>query len=66
MIVPFRIGMIVVSRLYRAFLFGVAEFEPMLMSASLAIVALFTFAAALLPALRAARLEPGLVLRLGE
>ncbi|PYV13137.1 MAG: hypothetical protein DMG07_15375 [Acidobacteria bacterium] len=56
---------VLVARVYRAFLYGMAEFEPLLMSAALAIVALFALAAALLPAWRAARLEPGSVLRLG-
>jgi predicted permease len=56
----------VVARVYRALLYGIAEFEPLLMSASLAIVVVFALAAALLPAWRAAHLEPGSVLRLGE
>jgi putative ABC transport system permease protein len=54
----------VVARVYRAFLYGIAEFDPLLMSAALAIVVLSALAAALLPAWRAARLEPGAVLRL--
>ena len=55
----------VVARVYRAFLYGIAELDPLLMSAALAIVVMFALAAALLPAWRAARLEPGSVLRLG-
>lgn len=55
---------VIVTRVYRAFLFGMTEFEPLLMSAALAIVILFALAAALLPAWRAARLEPASVLRL--
>jgi putative ABC transport system permease protein len=62
-----RAGLVVtiaVARLYRVFPYGIAEFEPLLMSASLAIVLLFALAAALLPAWRASRLDPGSVLRL--
>ena len=55
---------VVVARVYRAFLYGIADFDPLLMSAALAIVVLFALAAALQPAWRAARLEPGSVLRL--
>ena len=55
-----------VVRIYRAFLFGVTDFEPSLMSAALAIVILFAVAAALLPAWRASRLDPVSVLRDGE
>ncbi len=57
---------LVVARVYRAFLFGVKDFEPFLMSAALAIVILPAIAAALLPAWRATRLDPGSVLRGGE
>jgi ABC-type antimicrobial peptide transport system permease subunit len=56
---------LVVARVFNAFLYGIADFEPLLLSAALAIVLLFALAAALLPAYRAARLEPGSVLRLG-
>jgi predicted permease len=54
-----------VARVYRAFLYGMAESEPLLMSLALAIVILSALAAALLPAWRAARLDPGSVLRHG-
>jgi predicted permease len=54
---------VVIARVYGAFLYGTAEFEPILISAAAAIVALFALLAALLPAWRAAGLDPGSVLR---
>ncbi len=57
---------LVVARVYRSFLFGVTDFEPSLISAALAIVILFALAAALVPAWRASRLDPGSVLRGGQ
>ena len=54
----------VVARVYHAFLYGMADFEPLLLSAAVAIVLLFAIIAAFVPAWRAARLEPGVVLRL--
>jgi predicted permease len=63
------VGLVVslmVVRVYRSFLFGVTDFEPTLSSAALVLVILFAVAAALLPAWRASRLDPGSVLRDGE
>lgn len=54
-----------VSRAYSAYLYGEVVFEPWLMAGSFGVVALFALAAAILPAWRAARTEPAIVLRLG-
>jgi len=56
---------VVVARVYRTFLYGIADCDPILMSAAFAIVVLSALAAALLPAWRAARLGPASALRLG-
>jgi len=57
---------LVISRFYRALLFGVSDFEPALMTAALVIVILFALAAAVLPAWRASRLDSRSALRGGE
>jgi ABC-type antimicrobial peptide transport system permease subunit len=47
-----------VARVYHAFLYGTARFEPLLLSAALSIVLLFALGGAFVPAWRAARLQP--------
>jgi len=59
------VATVVLARLYRTFLYGMTEFEPWLLSAAPAIVALFALAAALVPAWRATRLDSTLAFRLG-
>lgn len=49
---------------YRAYLFGIAGMESWLIAGSVALIALLAMAAALLPAWRAARIDPNSVLRL--
>jgi putative ABC transport system permease protein len=55
---------VLAAPVYRSFLYGIAQFEPMLMSASVGIVVLSALMAALVPAWRATRVDPGSVLRL--
>jgi len=54
---------LVVARIYQAFLYGTADLNPVLLSGAAAIVLSFALAAALVPARRAARLQPGDILK---
>jgi predicted permease len=56
---------LILLRVYRTFLYGVADLEPLLIAGAMAMVAFFALVAALAPAWRAARREPGPVLRMG-
>jgi ABC-type antimicrobial peptide transport system permease subunit len=59
------VATLAVARVYHVFLYGIADLEPLLFSAALAIVLLSALVAALAPAWRATYLKPGEVLRDG-
>lgn len=57
------VGIVLVSRILRSFLFGVSPFDPLVLALSVAAMLLLTLVACALPAMRAAKTDPALVLR---
>jgi putative ABC transport system permease protein len=57
------LGIILVVRLLRAWLFGVPPFDPIALGGSIAILVACATAALLIPVRRATRLDPMVVLR---
>ena len=57
------LGIVVVSRILRSFLFGASPFDPVTLTFAVFAMLALTLAACALPAIRAARTDPALVLR---
>jgi ABC-type antimicrobial peptide transport system permease subunit len=57
------IGALSLSRLIRGLLFGIAAHDPITLAGVVVVMGLVGVAACWLPALRAARIDPGIALR---
>ena len=62
-LVPGAIALVIAARFVQQMLYGVSAFDPIRLAAITAVLAFVTIAASLLPALRAASIDPIQALR---